>query len=130
MSADVLGIMTLVGLLIALAVVGLSLFTLTLANLRDYGVLKALGARNRRLAATIAGQAGWSIGAALVLAVALTWALGVGVARVSPTIRIVIEPASVLRAGVGALAVGALGAVIPLRRIWHVDPAAVFRRPS
>ena len=130
MSADILRIMTIVGLLIALAVVGLSLFALTLAKLRDYAVLKALGSTNSRLAATVAAQAAWSIGTALCLAVGLTWVLGVGVARISPTIRIVIEPASVARVAVGALAAGAVGAVIPLRRVRRVDPASVFRTAS
>ena len=44
MAADVMAIMTVIGFLIALAVVGLTLFTATLGKLREYGVVKALGA--------------------------------------------------------------------------------------
>jgi putative ABC transport system permease protein len=130
MSADILRIMTLVGLLIALAVIALTLFTLTLTKLRDYGVLKALGAPNRRLAAVVAAQAAWSVGLALALAVALAVALGAVVSRVAPAVSIAIEPGSVARTGIGGLIVGALGSIIPLRRVAHVDPASVFRRAS
>jgi ABC-type antimicrobial peptide transport system permease subunit len=35
----------------------------------------------------------------------------------------------VLRTGFGALIVGALAALLPLRRVVRVDPATAFRRP-
>ncbi len=45
MSADLMQIMSIIGLLIALAVIALTLFTLTLAKLREHAVVKALGGR-------------------------------------------------------------------------------------
>jgi putative ABC transport system permease protein len=130
MSADILRIVTVIGLLIALAVIALTLFTLTLARLRDYGVLKALGAPNRRLAAVVATQAAWSVVLALAVAVLLAIALGALVSHLAPAISITILPASVARTGAGALVVGALGSIIPLRRVARVDPASVFRRAA
>ena len=130
MSADILWIMSIIGFLIALAVVGLSLYSLTLAKLRDYAVVKALGAQNRRLALTVAAQALWSIGLGLATALVLSWVVGAGIGRLSPVVEVVVEPASVLRAALGALLVGAIGAAIPLRRVARVDPASVFRRSS
>ena len=130
MSADSLRIVTLIGLLIALAVIALTLFTLTLARLRDYGVLKALGAPNRRLAAVVATQAAWSVALALAVALLLAIALAAIVSHLAPTLSIIIAPASVARTGAGALIVGALGSIIPLRRVARVDPASVFRRAA
>jgi putative ABC transport system permease protein len=130
MSADILRIVTLIGLLIALAVVALTLFSLTLARLHDYGVVKALGAPNWRLATVVATQAVWSVGLALVAAVVAAVGLGALVGRLFPQITIAVEPASVVRTGIGALVVGGLGSIIPLRRVARIDPASVFRRST
>src|SRR6266545_350581 len=94
MSADVMRIMSTIGFLIALAVVALTMFTATLAKLREYAVTKAIGA---------------------------------GVAAATPNLRLAIEPASVLRTAMGALLVGGIGSVLPLRRVTKVDPASVFQ---
>lgn len=130
MAADVMGVMTIVGFLIALAVVALTLFTVTLSKLREYGIFKALGASSGRLAGTVATQAAWTIAIALVVAVAATLALGAVIGAATANVRIVVEATSLLRVAVGALAVGAIAALIPLRRVVSVDPASAFRRPS
>lgn len=130
MSADLMRIMSTVGLLIALAVIGLTLFTLTLAKLREHAVVKALGGRTRRLAAVVLAQAAWSVAVAVVLATVLAVALGALVGRVSPAVAVAIEPGSVLRVGLEALVIGAVGAIIPIRRVVAVDPASAFRRAS
>lgn len=130
MTADVMRIMNVVGLGIALAVVALALFTLTLAKLREYGIVKAIGARPARLAAVIAAQAAWTVAAAVAVAVAVAVSAGILVARVQPSVEIVVVPATVVRTGLGALAVGAVGALLPLRRVLAVDPAVAFRRPA
>lgn len=130
MAADVMKIMTVIGFLIALAVVGLTLFTTTLSKLREYGVVKALGAGSGRLAATVIAQAVWSVTLGLLVAVGVALVLGGAIAALTPNVSVVIEPASVARTAVGALAVGGISALIPLRRVLRVDPATAFRRPS
>lgn len=130
MSADVLWIMSILGFLIALAVVGLSLYGLTLAKLHDYAVIRALGSPHRRLAMVVVAQSAWSIGLGLAAAVVLALAARAGISQVSPAVEVAIEPGSVLRAAFGAALVGTLGAAIPLWRVMHVDPASVFRRAS
>lgn len=130
MSADVMRIMATVGFLIALAVVGLTLFTLTLAKLREHAVVKALGGRTGRLAGVVLAQAAWSVAVAVVLATVLAVALGAVVGRVEPAVTVAVEPASVVRTALAALAAGALGAAVPLRRVVAVDPATAFRRAS
>ena len=130
MAADVMKIMTVIGFLIALAVVGLTLFTTTLAKLRDYGVVKALGAGPGRLAATVVAQAVWSVALGLILAVAVALVLGAAIGALTPNVTVVIQPGSVLRTGTGALVVGGLAALLPLRRVLSVDPSTAFRRAS
>jgi len=66
MSADLLRIMSGIGFAIALAVIALSLFNVTVAKTREYGVVKALGASPGRLAATVAAQKRSSRAASLI----------------------------------------------------------------
>ena len=130
MSADVMRIMSVVGFLIALAVIGLSLFSLTLAKLREHAVVKALGAPGRRLAQVVVTQALWSVALAATLAAVAAYALAALIGRVDPAITIAITAASLIRVGLAAVLVGAFGALIPLRRVAAVDPASAFRRAS
>lgn len=130
MSADVMRIMSGIGFAIALAVIALTLFAVTLAKQREYGVLKALGARPGWLAATVAAQAAWSVALALAAATVLAVLLAVLIGRLDPAMVIWIAPASVARTGMAALLLGVAGAILPIRRVLRVDPAASFRRPT
>jgi putative ABC transport system permease protein len=127
MSADILQIMTLIALLIALAVIALTLFSATLGKLREYAVIKALGASTLRLARTVLAQAAWSSLLALALAFAVSLLIAAGVAAATPNIRLAIELSDVVRVGVAALLLGGIGALLPLRRLARVDPATAFK---
>ncbi|HYY80770.1 MAG TPA: hypothetical protein VFD04_16545, partial [Actinomycetes bacterium] len=63
---------------------------------------------------------------ATVLAVLLAVLIG----RLDPAMVIWIAPASVARTGMAALLLGVAGAILPIRRVLRVDPAASFRRPT
>lgn len=130
MAADVMWIMTIIGFLIALAVVGLTLFTTTLAKLREYGVVKALGAGPGRLSTAVAAQAAWTVALGLVIAVIAALAIGAAIGALTPNVRVAIQPTAVLRTGTGAIVVGGVAALLPLRRVLRVDPATAFRRPT
>lgn len=129
MTADVMQIMTVIAFLIALVVVGLTLFTTTLAKLREYGVVKALGAGPGRLAAIVAAQSAWAVLLGLVVATALALLTGIALEAATPNVQVSIEPSSVLRTGLSALLAGALATALPLGRVLRVDPATTFRRP-
>lgn len=130
MASDLMRIMATIAFLIALAVVGLTLLTLTLTKQRDYAVMKALGAGGARLARTVLGQALWSISLAMSVATSLAVVLGAIVERLSPAVAVAVQPGSAGRVAAGALIAGMIGALAPLRRIAAVDPAAAFRRVS
>lgn len=130
MSADLMRIMTIVALVIALAVIALLLFTTTLAHLRDYGVLAALGATPARLVRTVLAQAMWAVALAIAAAVILAVAVGALVGRLSDSIEIIIEARTVATVAVEALVIAAVGALLPVRRITRLDPALAFRRTT
>jgi putative ABC transport system permease protein len=127
MSADIMQIMSIIAFLIALAVIALTLFSATLSKLREYAVVKALGASSWRLSCTVVSQAAWSIALALVAAVVFAFVVMGLVAAATPNIRLAIEAGSVIRVGASALVAGALGALLPLRRVARLDPATAFK---
>lgn len=127
MSADLMALMNLLGFLIALAVIALGLLTSTLARLRDYAVLKAVGASTRRLAAAIAAQVGWTLALALILASAVAWLLTVLVPLVAPALTLSLTLGGVMKTAAGAAAAGLLAALLPLVRLARIDPATAFR---
>ena len=127
MSADLIRLMATIGLLIALAVIALGLVTTTLSRLRDYAVLKALGATGLRLTATVTVQAGWIVGLALATAVLAAVVIAAVLPTVAPTIQMSVTVGSVARTGIAALGVGLLAASLPLRRLATLDAATAFR---
>jgi len=130
MSTDLLNIMSFAALLVGLAVIGLVLYTSVLSRLRDIGVMKALGLGRIGVTRLVLIQGLWTVVSAFALAVAATFGIGAIVASVAPDIDVVVETASLVRAGAGAILVAAIGVIVPLIKVWRVDPATVFRRPS
>lgn len=130
MSTDLLSIMSLAALLVGLAVIGLVLYATVLSRLKEIGVMKALGLGRFGVSRLVLTQALWTVVTALVLAVAATFGIGAAVTALAPDIDIVVGIPSLLRAGAGAALVAALGVIIPLIKVWRVDPATVFRRTS
>lgn len=130
MTADVMRIMNVIAFLMALVVVGLTLFTTTIAKIRDYGILKALGAGPARIAAIVAAQSAWVVLLGLAVATVIALVAGFVLEAATPNIQVSIEPSSVLRTGLSALIAGTLVTAVPLRRVQRVDPASSFRRSS
>jgi putative ABC transport system permease protein len=127
MSADLIRLMALIGLLIALAVVALGLLTTTPSRLRDYAVLKALGASTPRLARIVAGQAGWIIALALAAASGVALLLAAALPVAAPSVQMTVTAGSVTRLGVAALGAGVVAAMLLLRRLATLDAATAFQ---
>lgn len=127
MSADLLRLMSTIGLVIALAVIALGLMTDTLNRLQDFAVLKALGARTPRLAAAVAMQVVLTVvlasAVATTAALTLAWLLPLA----APAVQISITPSAVAQTTTTALLVGQIAALWPLRRIAALDAATAFR---
>lgn len=127
MSADLLRLMSTIGLVIALAVIALGLMTATLNRLRDFAVLKALGARTPRLARAVAMQVLLTVvlasAVATTAALALAWLLPIA----APAVQISVTATAVAQTTAAALVVGLIAALWPLRRIAALDAATAFR---
>jgi putative ABC transport system permease protein len=107
--------------LVAALIIGAVTYLSALDRIRDFAVLKAVGAESRTLAASLMLQA--------VLAAVLAAALAVGLSRLmkpAVTLPVVFEGAAVLLLVVVALVVGALASLVALARALRVDPALAF----
>ena len=127
MSADLLRLMSTIGLLIALAVIALGLMTATLNRIREYAVLKALGATTGRLAGSVTVQVLWTVALASLLAATFAQLLSWTLPLLAPAVSISLTSAALTQTTMGALAVGLLAALWPLRRIATIDAATAFR---
>jgi putative ABC transport system permease protein len=127
MSTDVVTIMNLIGFLIGLAVMALTVYTSTLSRRREYGVLKALGARNRDLYLTVLAQAVISVLLGFFLGWAITWLLTFMIPFTGMPLTMVVDPASLIKVGFVSTLLAGLSAMLPIRQIAGLDPAMVFR---
>jgi len=128
MSTDIVRAMILVGFVIGVAVAGLVAYSQTLMQLRDCGVLRALGLRARHALAVVLAQVGAMVAAGFALALALVWLLAIALPTLSPTLALSVRGGDVVEAAgvAGAVALGA--ALVPVARVVRVEPASVFRR--
>lgn len=128
MSAEVISIMNVVGFVVGLVVVALTVYVATLARRREYGALKALGARNRYLYGVVVGQAFLSVAIGFGVGLAFTVLLGFGVARTGLGLELALTASSIAKVGVVAAIIAGLAAILPIRQIAGLDPAVVFRK--
>lgn len=123
-----LQLMALIASLVGALVVGFVIYTATAERQREYGVLKAIGARNGFLYRVVAVQAlvSASLGAVLGIALAEVAARLIMVAR--PQILVSVEPSSMIVALLAGLVMAVLAALAPARLLARLAPAEVFRR--
>jgi putative ABC transport system permease protein len=127
MSVEVLNIMNLSGLLIGLAVTALTLYINTLNKRQEYGVLKAMGAKNRHLYTVVIAQAFLSLGIGFGLAVGLVWLLERGLPLLIPNVTLMLTVQSMVRLSLASLFIGIIAALAPAWQMAQLDPAQVFR---
>jgi putative ABC transport system permease protein len=113
---------------VGLAVVALTVYIATLARRREYGVLKALGARNRVLYRVVLAQAVLSVALGFVIGLVFTWLLGFLVVRTGLDLELVITGTSLVKVGLFAAVIAGFAAILPIRQVAGLDPAIVFRR--
>ncbi len=127
MSTDLVTIMNSVGFMIGLAVMALTVYTATLARRAEYGVLKALGARNGHLYRAVLGQAFISVSLGLALGIVFTLLLVIVVPRTGLPIAMEISGESLVKVSGVSIVIASLSALLPIRQIAGLDPAMVFR---
>lgn len=121
------GLLT-IGLFVGTLVVGLTNYTATVQRQREYGTLKALGFSNAGLyrVVLIESLATTLVSLAIGSLLAYFGILGLRDVFQAPYL-FVYDPYSLSYLVLGALAVGAIGSVLPARRIAKIEPAVAFK---
>lgn len=127
MSTDLITIMNLIGFLIGLAVMALTVYTSTLSRRQEYGMLKAVGARNANLYQVVLAQALLSVTLGFFFGLAITLFISFLIPMAGTNLTLVVSPLSLIKVGSASLMIAALSAMLPIRQIAGLDPAMVFR---
>ncbi|MBZ0238402.1 MAG: ABC transporter permease [Deltaproteobacteria bacterium] len=119
----VFGMGTLIAALIGAAIVAVTLYSTVVDRTRDYGMLKAIGARRRDLIALLLAQA-WSFALA---GIALGGAAFFLVRHAFPELPMRITPAMLAGVALATLVSCTAASLLAIRRVLSLDPAMVFR---
>jgi putative ABC transport system permease protein len=119
----VFGMGTIVAAIIGAAIVAITMYATAIDRARDYGTLKAIGARQRDVVQLLLVQAwiffaaGYAIGIAAFFIVRAHF----------PQLTMVASPQIVLGVAVAAFASCTMASMAAVRRVLQLDPAIVFR---
>ena len=123
-----LQLMVMIAFLVGVLIVGLIIYAATIERQREYGVLKAIGARNGMLYRVVTTQAGLVASVGAILGVGLAVGATQVIMALRPQLLIVIETPAILGALAAGLAIAGLAALFPARLLARLAPADVFRR--
>jgi putative ABC transport system permease protein len=119
----VFGMGTIVAAFIGGAIVAVTLYSTVIDRTRDYGMLKAIGARRRDLLQLLLMQA-WSFAV-------VGYAIGAGaffvVRHAYPSLPMKATPAMLAGVALAALLSCTLASIAAIRRVLTLDPAIVFK---
>jgi putative ABC transport system permease protein len=119
------GTSTVFGLLVGFVIVGLTMFSSVVDNLREFGMLKAIGATNRDLALLLFTWATLYAAAGSGLGLLLAGGLARGIR--SPELAVILPPWLILGAPIVMWGVCTVASGLALLRLRGVEPAMVFR---
>ncbi len=119
------GIAVLLGFIVGAAIAGQTFFNFTLENIKQFGVLKAMGVSNALLLrmmllqAAVVGSIGYGLG------VGLTALFGVAIKESVLAFRMTWQ--LLVFSGVGVTVICCIAALISIRTIFKLEPAVVFK---
>lgn len=126
MGSDVIQVMNVIAYVIGLLVIGISVYTITLERIREFGVLKAIGAHHRQVLTVVFAQAIASAGIGYGIGIMLTYAAAALIRNFSLT-QIIIEPLSILSRLPVLMVITILAALLSAQRVLRLDPMLVFQ---
>jgi putative ABC transport system permease protein len=122
-----IGLMVIITFIVGVLIVGLIIYTATTERRREYGALKAIGARNGLLYRVVAVQALIAVVVGSVLGVGLALGAAAGLMAWRPQFRVELEPVVIGVVLASSLVMALLAALAPAREVAGLEPAEVFR---
>ena len=106
---------------------GLTAYTAVADRMREYGVLKAVGAGDGRLARLVVGETLVRAGLGFIFGIGFSFAAAALIMARWPQFNIRIGTAGLLQAGGLSLVMSLFAGLIPMRRLAQIDPLIVFK---
>ncbi len=122
-----IGLMVAIAFVVGVLVVGLVIYTATIERRREYGALKAIGARNRTLYRVVTIQAVIAAVVGALVGIGLAYAAAAALMTWRPRFLVDIEPETIGIVLASSLLMALLAALIPARSVARLEPAEVFR---
>lgn len=122
-----IGLMVAIAFVVGVLVVGLVIYTATIERRREYGAVKAIGARNRTLYRVVTIQAVIAAVVGALVGIGLAYAAGAALMTWRSQFLVDIEPAAIGIVLASSLLMALLAALIPARSLARLEPAEVFR---
>jgi putative ABC transport system permease protein len=123
-----LQLMIAIAFLVGTLVVGMVIYSATVERQREYGVLKAIGARNGVLYRTVVAQALVVASAGALAGIGLAASAAQLIMVLRPQFLIVLEPRAIAWSLLAGASMALLAALVPVRAIAGLAPAEIFRR--
>jgi len=128
MLGPILGLLLVVSYVIGVLIVSMFMFAAVRSRKRNFGVLKALGFRQRALSMAVVAEAVVLTLVALPVGVLLAAIIAAVIDNIAPIYLVLAtEPAGVARTAIACVIFAALGAFVPVRAIARIDPAIALR---
>jgi putative ABC transport system permease protein len=127
MGIDIIRAMSMTGFLIGVMVVGLAIYTAALSRVRDFGILKAIGANLRKLYVIVLQQAIISTLVGFVAGVALSFASRILIQNLFPEMLILVKWSLLSNVFLATFGISIVASLTPVRRIAKIDPMLVFK---
>ena len=121
-------VMVLIALAVGALVIAITTYGFVAERRREFGSLKAIGARNGRLYRVVSAQAIAIAAGALVAGIALEQGAARAIEALWPKFLFVNLPSHYALVVAAAVLMGLVGALVPARVLARLDPAEVFRR--
>jgi putative ABC transport system permease protein len=120
-----LGYAALLGLIVGAVVTSQTLYAATIASMREYAILLALGIPRWRLVGTVLAQAFWVGVAGVIFSIPITFLLGEAANRAGAK---VLLPAELIAGAAAVTMMMAVGAgLMALRSLRHIEPVNLLR---
>jgi putative ABC transport system permease protein len=116
-----------IGTVIGIAVMGLTAYTAAIDQMREYGVLKAVGASNGWLTRLVATETLYRAILGYILGIGLAYLAAWAIMRAWPQFNILYRLESIGLVGVLSLIMTLIAALLPIGRLKKVDPMVVFK---
>jgi putative ABC transport system permease protein len=117
-----------IAFLVGSMIVGLIIYTATVERQREYGVIKAIGGKNRFLYRLVVTQALFASIAGSLLGLLLANGAAQWIMAARPQFLIIFDPVDSGQALLAGLGMALMASIVPTRVMTGLAPAEVFRR--